>query len=158
MSTHNELAAQLRDIHLPPGPPWWPPQPGWWLLLALLALAVGWWWLRRLPLWKREALERLKAAEADYARHRDAARLLADVSVLLRACALKLKGRAEVAGLTGAAWLECLRELGRGACPVPGEVLLHGPYQRHIDLDAGAVARSVALWIRRSRQGSPPGV
>lgn len=150
MSGHNELAAQLRDIHLPPEPAWWPLQPGWWLL-ALLALAAGLWWLRRLPLWKREALERLRAAEADYARHRDATRLLADVSVLLRACALKLKGRAEVAGLTGTAWLECLRELGRGACPIPGEILLHGPYQRRIDLDAGALARSVAVWIRRSR-------
>ena len=26
--------AVLRDIHLPPAPPWWPPAPGWWLLAA----------------------------------------------------------------------------------------------------------------------------
>lgn len=150
MNGGNDLAALLRDIHLPASPPWWPPQPGWWLV-ALVLLAVGLWWLRRLPAWKREALARLDAAEADYARHGDTARLLADLSVLLRACALQLQGREEVAGLTGPAWIECLRELGRGACPSPEEALVQGPYQAHAELDARAYSRSVAAWIRRAR-------
>ena len=157
MNGGNDLAALLRDIHVPPAPPWWPPQPGWWLI-ALVLLAAGLWWLLRLPAWKREALARLRAAEADYARHGDAARLLADVSVLLRACALKLKDRGEVAGLTGSAWIECLRELGGGACPAPEEALAHGPYQARADLDARACSRSVAAWIRRARRPGPGGM
>lgn len=145
-----DLASLLRDIHVPPPPPWWPPRPGWWLV-ALVLLAAGLWWLRRLPAWKREALARLKFAEAAYARHGDAARLLADVSALLRACVLKLRDRAEVAGLTGSAWIECLRELGRGDCPAPEEALVHGAYRKRVELDAPAFARSAAAWIRRAR-------
>lgn len=150
MNGSGDLAGLLRDIHVPPAPPWWPPQPGWWLV-ALVLLAAGLWWLRRPPGWKREALARLGAAEADYARHGDTARLLAEVSVLLRACALRLKDRAEVAGLTGSDWIDCLRELGRGACPAPEEALVHGPYQPRVELDARAYSRSVAAWIRRAR-------
>jgi hypothetical protein len=30
----------LRDIHLPPAPPWWPPAPGWWMLAVLLLMAA----------------------------------------------------------------------------------------------------------------------
>ncbi|MXW19290.1 MAG: DUF4381 domain-containing protein [Gammaproteobacteria bacterium] len=145
-----DLASLLRDIHLPQSPAWWPPRPGWWLV-ALVLLAAVLWWLRRMPAWKREALARLKSAEADYARHGDAARLLADVSMLLRACALKLRDRAEVAGLTGQAWIECLRELGRGACPGPEEALIEGAYRKRAELDAAAFARSAAAWIRRAR-------
>lgn len=149
------LAGLLRDIHLPQAPAWWPPRPGWWLV-ALVLLAAALWWLRRLPAWKREALARLKSAEAAYALHGDAARLLADISVLLRVCALRLRSRAEVAGLTGQAWIECLRELGRGACPAPAQALIEGAYRKRVELDATVFARSVAAWIRRARSpGSP---
>ncbi|MYA31261.1 MAG: DUF4381 domain-containing protein [Gammaproteobacteria bacterium] len=150
MNGSGDLASLLRDIHLPQSPAWWPPRPGWWLVVLVL-LAAALWWLRRLPAWKREALERLKSAEADYARHGDAARLLADVSVLLRVCAMKLRDRADVAGLTGQAWIECLRELGRGACPAPAEALVDGAYRKRVELDAAAFVRSAATWIRRAR-------
>lgn len=57
----------LRDIHLPPAPPWWPPAPGWWVLaaLALLLLVAG------MRAWRRTRRERL---------HR--ARILAEVDAL----------------------------------------------------------------------------
>ena len=143
--------AQLRDIHLPPEPSWWPPQPGWWLLATAL-LAAALWWLLRLPAWKREALKRMRALQADYGRHGNGARLLAEVSVLLRSCALLLKGRRGTAGLTGRAWLECLAELGRGSAPQPGRALIEGPYRERIDLDVPAFSRSVSAWIRRARR------
>ena len=151
MNDSADLAAQLRDIHLPATPSWWPPQPGWWLI-SIALLAAGLWLLLRRPAWKREALARLRLAEQDYAHSGDAARLLAEVSLLLRSCALRLKGRGQAAGLTGEAWLECLRELGRGVCPAPEAALLHGPYKKNVDLDTGAFTRSVAEWIRRARK------
>ena len=150
MNDPAELAAQLRDIHLPLPPSWWPPQPGWWLIALALLLACLW-WFRRPPAWKREALDRLRAAEADFARHGDAARLLAEISVLLRSCALVLRDRAEVAGLVGKDWIDCLRDLGRGACPLPEEALVHGAYQARPELDPHAFSSSVASWIRRAR-------
>ena len=151
MNENAELVAQLRDIHLPATPSWWPPQPGWWVI-AIALLAAGLWLLLRPPAWKREALLRLRSAEQVYARAGDSARLLAEVSMLLRSCALLLKGRGQAAGLTGEAWLECLRELGRGVCPAPEAALLQGPYKKNVDLDAGAFTGSVAEWIRRARK------
>ena len=151
MNDSADLAAQLRDIHLPLPPPWWPPQPGWWLI-ALALLAAGLWWLRRPPAWKREALARLQAAEADYASHGDMARLLAEITVLLRSCALLLRDRGEVAGLIGKAWIDCLKDLGRGVCPMPEEALVLGAYQQQVEIDARALSHSVARWIRRARR------
>jgi len=145
------LTAQLRDIHLPPEPSWWPPQPGWWLI-ALAALAAAMWLLLRLPAWKREALARMQALKADYARHGDASRLLAEVSMLLRSCALRLKGRRKTAGLVGLAWLDCLAELGRGSAPEPSRALIEGPYQGQVDFNVEAFSRSVTAWIRRARR------
>ncbi len=151
MNDASGLAAQLRDIHLPPEPSWWPPQPGWWLI-ALAVLAAGLWWLLRLPAWKREALARMRALEADYARHGNASRLLAEVSMLLRSCALLLEGRCQTSGLVGLAWLQCLAELGRGFAPEPGRALVEGPYQEQADFDVPAFSRSVTAWIRRARR------
>jgi hypothetical protein len=54
---------ELRDIHLPPSPPWWPPAPGWWVLAAaaLILLVVGTWW--GLRLWRRRRMCRRVLAE-----------------------------------------------------------------------------------------------
>jgi hypothetical protein len=30
----------LRDVHMPPSPPWWPPAPGWWVLLGIVCFAL----------------------------------------------------------------------------------------------------------------------
>ena len=50
----------LRDIHVPPAPPWWPPAPGWWILAAIVVLAAMlasvWAWRRHR---RRAALRRL---------------------------------------------------------------------------------------------------
>ena len=156
MSDPAELAGQLRDIHLPAPPSWWPPQPGWWLIALVLLLACLWWY-RRPPAWKREALARLRTAESDFARHGNAARLLAEISVLLRSCALVLRDRGEVAGLVGKDWIDCLRDLGRGVDPLPEEALVHGAYQARPELDSGVILRSVPRWIRRARapRGAP---
>jgi Domain of unknown function (DUF4381) len=30
----------LRDVHMPPAPPWWPPAPGWWVLFGVICFAL----------------------------------------------------------------------------------------------------------------------
>ncbi|HYQ25256.1 DUF4381 family protein [Stenotrophomonas sp.] len=34
-------ALPLRDVALPPSPPWWPPAPGWLMLIGALLLVLG---------------------------------------------------------------------------------------------------------------------
>lgn len=120
----------LRDVHLPPAPPWWPPAPGWLLLGAalLLALCVAlglWAWRRaRLRRWQRQfdAVLGRGAAPAQ----------VAAVSELLRRAARRRDPAA--AALQGEPWLRFLdggkrQDFSAG----PGRVLLDGGYRRELD-------------------------
>ena len=123
----------LRDIHLPPAPPWWPPAPGWWLLLgaALAGVALWFWWRRRARESALAAARRELQALRDRASNADAVIVLQQISVLLRRLALSEFPRREIAGVTGEAWLDFLdRPLsGRPFSTGPGRVLLDGPYR-----------------------------
>jgi len=146
----------LRDIHLPEPVSWWPPAPGWWLVLALsiglAALAV---WLYRRPRRRkaprRLALRELEQIRRSYAGHRDPRRLAAELSVLLRRTAISLFPRAEVAGLTGEAWLGYLDGVlgdGRFAHGV-GRQLVSAPYRPAAAIDAEALLTLCREWIER---------
>jgi len=143
--------SQLRDIHLPAPVSWWPPAPGWWLLLALLLtlLLFGYWLLRRRRqnAWRREALAQLQQLRGS-----NEATTAAQLSVLLRRVAISRYPQAEVASLTGEAWLAFLdKTLGEGS-PFqsgPGRALLTGPYAATVDLDAPALLTLVERWIKR---------
>jgi hypothetical protein len=129
-------AIPLRGLHLPDAVGWWPLAPGWWLLGALLAVGCG--FLVRSLLRRhahaaarRKALRQLEESRSAYAYHGNPVTLGAEVSELLRRTMLAYAPRAEVAGLTGDAWLEWLdRDLDRprfreGA----GRSLLELPYR-----------------------------
>jgi hypothetical protein len=109
----NPAELPLRDLHLPDAVGAWPLAPGWWLLL-MLALAASAWlarcWLRAYShnAARRQALQNLETVVADYARHGNPARLGAELSALLRRAMLAYAPRADVAGLTGDAWLAWL--------------------------------------------------
>ena len=103
----------LRDLHLPDPVGWWPLAPGWWLLLATLVMLLIWLAVVRRSRHRRGAARRhavraLKRLERRYAADGDAVQLAIDVSALLRRAMLAYAPRADVAGLTGAAWLEWL--------------------------------------------------
>jgi hypothetical protein len=120
----------LRDVHLPPAPPWWPPAPGWLLLGAAVVLALGialglWAWRRtRRRRWQRQ----FDAALATGA----APAQVAAVSELLRRAARRRDPAA--AALQGEPWLRFLdggkrQDFSAG----PGRVLLDGGYRRELD-------------------------
>ena len=120
----------LRDVHLPPAPPWWPPAPGWLLLGAalLLALCVAlglWAWrLARLRRWQRQFDAALGSGAAPAQ--------VAAVSELLRRAARRRDPAA--AALQGEPWLRFLdggkrQDFSAG----PGRVLLDGGYRRELD-------------------------
>jgi Domain of unknown function (DUF4381) len=107
----NELP--LRELHLPDPVGWWPLAPGWWVLIALALGGVAWlgwrWWRARVHnAARRQALRRLDRYVAEYGQHGSAVRLGSELSALLRRTMLAYAPRADVAGLTGDAWLAWL--------------------------------------------------
>jgi hypothetical protein len=103
----------LRGLHFPAAISWWPLAPGWWLLIAIVVVALvlllrSWMRRRTRAAARRHALKQLEHATLAYAEHRNPAKLGIEVSELLRRTMLAYAPRADVAGLTGDAWLEWL--------------------------------------------------
>lgn len=134
----------LRDVHLPPAPPWWPPAPGWWLLAAvvvLLALAIV--LVRRHRARRRTAL--LALFDAGLAPAGPPAERVAAASELLRRAARRRRGDAD--RLTGDDWLRFLDTPRTRFSEGAGRRLLDGPFRP--DLDAVEADRVVDLARRR---------
>lgn len=145
---------QLRDIHLPPTPPWWPPAPGWWLLAALVLglIGVGVWLLLRARQRRQRRARILAEVDALARRHAaDAQALAAGLHQLLRRVVRTRDPAA--ARLSGEAWREAL------ACvPVDAPtlerllVLEHAMYRRQ-PFDTHAMLEAVRRWLRAALAG-----
>ena len=141
----------LRDLHLPDTVGWWPLAPGWWLLTGLVLAGLGFLLKRYLEhrrrgAARRYALKRLEALSAAYARDGDAVALGAEVSELLRRTMLAYAPRADVAGLTGEAWLAWLdQDLDRPHfVSGDGRPVIEWPYRsKDIEIDRSDVAAFV---------------
>lgn len=154
MNDLDTVVSKLHDIHEPAAVSFWPLAPGWWTLLGLLVavplLILGLRALRRRarPA-RREALRELHQLREDYAKHGDALRAVSEISVLIRRACLARYPRADVAGLTGDAWLTFLDETSRtrdfstGA----GRVLITGPYRSRADIDVNALVGVTTKWL-----------
>lgn len=146
----------LRDLHLPAAVGGWPPAPGWWLLAALALASLVY---AALVLYRRHrrhaarrlALRELGRLEAAYRRDADVAGLARGLSSLLRRAMLAYAPRAEVAGLTGRAWLEWLdrglpaRPFSRG----PGQSLAALPYRDPVRHAAQVDVEALVEAVRR---------
>lgn len=163
MTPQTASALPLRDIHLPGAPALWPPAPGWWLLAVLLLVLLAWAGIAAVRRHRvhqarqrvRNALARIEAGLAQD----DGSAALAELSVLLRGQALARFPRAQVAGLTGQAWLQFLDQAGgaSGFADGPGRVLATAPYQRiaPADLDATALLALVRQWLEQEKPRPP---
>lgn len=148
-----QQALDLRDIHPPGTPGLWPPAPGWWVVLTLLvatlaALGTRVWRAHRARARRRRILAELAAIGARV----QGVELAAAVSALLKRVALTRFHRAEVAPLTGRAWLDFLdRHGGAGRFAAgPGWALAEGPYAPALDLDPQALLDLARDWVRRN--------
>jgi hypothetical protein len=141
----------LRDIHLPPAPPWWPPAPGWWLLaaLALLAgMALAWLWRRqrRLRQRRRQWLDELELHAQRHARDGDAAVLAASLQQLLRRVARTHDGTATQQ--RGAAWHATLARVPvQPAMLAQLAALESAMYRPRGALDAAAALAAARAWL-----------
>ena len=161
----DENALPLRDLHLPEAIGWWPLAPGWWVVIALVGAFAAWFAWREYRLWRfnaprRHALRELARYESEYLEHRNPVVLGKQVSELLRRGMLAYAPRAEVAGLTGEAWLAWLDE----GLPVPyfhtegGRSLLQLPYRDPhgdvSDVDVGALLAAVRMRLSEPVRGT----
>ena len=143
---------ELLDLLEPvpePVPVSWTPQTAGWIWLGLAVILAILFATRRLirryrkNAYRREALRELKTVSND----------ASEVAKLIRRSALVAFPRADVAALTGEAWLSFLN----GSYPGPSlqgqsaETLLTAPY-RPVTADAG-LAEFARDWISRHRSG-----
>ncbi|WP_049622465.1 DUF4381 family protein [Frateuria defendens] len=155
----------LRDIHLPPAPPWWPPAPGWWALLALLLVLalVGAWRWRRARGQRRLRTRVLAELDALAAGHEgDDGLLAASLHQLLRRMVLRYAPSAVRAH--GEAWREALARVPVDAATLEQLALLEQALYRPQRFDRAAMLAAVRAWlaaalrlkpVRRAMAGGP---
>ncbi len=153
----------LRDLHLPETVGWWPLAPGWWIVIAIV-LIIGFSLLqvyhqrRARGAARRHALRELARLTAEFEQHGNAVAFSSEMSELLRRTMLAYAPRAEVAGLTGDAWLAWLdRDFDQPRFQgETGRKLLELPYRRPDD-DLSALDLVDVVAAVRQRLATPVG-
>jgi Domain of unknown function (DUF4381) len=143
---------QLRDIHLPPAPPWWPPAPGWWALaVVLLALLLAgiWWWRRhrRALRQRRQVLRELDRLARQHQRDGDGPALASALHQLLRRVARQHDARA--ARQRGDAWRQTLARVPIDAATLQQLLALDQQiYRPPASFDHAASVTAVKAWLQ----------
>lgn len=139
----------LRDIHLPPAPPWWPPAPGWWVLFfsVCVAILLAYWLYRRARrtrIWRERILAEIQQLAA---RHpRDDAAYAAALHQLLRRAAWRYA--ADAHHLQGDPWRSVLAQMPVDAATLDTLMTLEARmYQPHAPFDRVAVEQAVRRWL-----------
>jgi hypothetical protein len=153
----NSPALELRDIHLPEPISWWPPAPGWWLLLSgIVLLAVVFWWAykqRQKKRARRDSLKALADIREQFSHHQSPAKLLRELSVLMRRSCITFYPRALSASLTGEDWLQFLDATSPNSefCDGIGKALASAPYlpeRAQHSIDSEALLDLCETWLR----------
>ena len=150
--------AQLAPAHAPPPPGWWPPAPGWWVLAALLLAGVAtgaWWWRDPYRRSRRAALRELRAIRAAEPDLVGSARA---IESLLRRFAIAVFGSAQVARLTGDAWLAFVAERGgETLAGDSGRSLLATAFGGRASGDRDCWIAGADAFVRRASRGHAAG-
>lgn len=145
--------SQLAPARAPAPPGWWPPAPGWWLLAALLLAAIGgglWWWRDPYRRRRRAALRELRAIRAA---DTDLATSARAIESLLRRFAIAVFGNAQVARLTGEAWLAFVaRRGGERLAGDAGRSLLVTAFGGRASGDRESWLVAADAFVRRARR------
>jgi hypothetical protein len=161
--TSRDPLAGLADIAVPDPVSWYPQAWGWWVLAGALFVAALVLAIRRArrfvaDRYRREALRECAALEASLDSEGGRAAALAELAALLKRTALSAWPRAEVASLSGRAWIEFLRRHGgrAGVDERMARLLDDAEYQPGSlasvsPQDAHGCARAVRAWIERHR-------
>ncbi|NQY41788.1 MAG: DUF4381 domain-containing protein [Legionellales bacterium] len=152
----NDLANQLRDVHLPEAPGMFPLSTlGYgcvlvFLLFIILCCLYGFKkWLKGRA--RRKALKKIDTYKKDT--QIDSVKTIASLSILLRRVALAYYPRHEVAGLTGDEWIKFLNDTSGTKLfnNELKELLLQIPYQKTSDVDYNDLLYAVENWIKHRK-------
>ncbi len=156
--------SNLRGIVEPSAVSVWPLAPGVWALLALVVIwltvaGVLWWRHRRRNAYRRAALRELATIRQDLGQPAKRNRALLALPSLVKRVALAAFPRAQVAPLSGEAWIQFLNRTSRRPlfAGSPGQLLAGIPYIKDSELDeipdqeVRTLLHSVARWIRKHR-------
>ncbi len=162
MNPQDPLAA-LNPLRDPALIGWWPLAPGWWALIVLLITAIivlGYILRKRYKrnAYRRLALLQLKeintALEAGEPDNDPIHTAVTATNALLKAVALRVFPRHDIAALSGRAWLDFLNGTAgtkTGAATFPAE-FANAAYQReNVDLDMQQISAAARHWIKAHR-------
>lgn len=160
MNPQDPLAA-LNPLREPASIGWWPLAPGWWVLITLIIIAIVVLCYILHKRYKRNAYRRLaliqlKEIATDLeVNAEDNARVHTAVTAtnaLLKAVALRVFPRHDIAALFGTAWLEFLNSTaGKGTGTFPTE-FSNAAYQRqNPNLDMQQISTAAEHWIKTHR-------
>lgn len=142
-------ALVLRDIHVPPAPPWWPPAPGWWVLLGLVCLiAIAAWLFYRHAHKKRIIRQRILAEiERLSANHpNDDAAYAASLHQLLRRAARRYAADAHL--IQGDSWRQVLARVHVDDATLDALMTLDARmYRPQADFDRSRVEAAARQWL-----------
>ncbi|HDS1676600.1 MULTISPECIES: DUF4381 family protein [Stenotrophomonas maltophilia group] len=143
----------LRDVQLPPAPPWWPPAPGYLMIgaavLLLLSVVAFVWWQRR-----RRRQRWLQQFDRELAACTDAVAELAAIAGLLRRAARQARPGSE--SLRDDAWWQRVDPQGT-LSDARRSLLAEGAYRPRVDASEVAAVRSwsraryLAMLVERRR-------
>jgi len=146
----------LRDIHMPPAPPWWPPAPGWWLLaaLVLVSLGLGVFFGLRHRRRRRACKQVLAEVAALEARHADDEALARGLHQLLRRSARRYDTAA--VQKRGEAWRRTLARVRVKAATIDVLMLLEQRmYQPMSTFDRTAALAATREWLSVAWRRAP---
>lgn len=112
----NPLLAGIEEIRLPPAIDYWPVAPGWDYLTAALFILLSIVVIKKMRLWWKNRYRRAAVSRLEQLQRVNShpAEQLQAISVLLKATALQVYPRREIASISGQKWPEYLnRRAGR---------------------------------------------
>jgi len=151
--------AELRALASPDAISLWPPAPGWWVLAVLVLSCI--YFLsrkiqktRRARAYQREAVSEISLYWQQYLDEQDISVYLQNLSSLLKRTALSAYPNSNAASTSGDTWLafldSTLPETGSGNRFQSdiGQLLITGPYRKHIDTNPTELHTLAEHWLR----------
>jgi hypothetical protein len=104
--------AQLKDVHELAAISWWPPAIGWWIVAGLLLIGVIAALIYIYPRWRLRSYRQFFLKQLQHIQQTKDDTQTQRLNFLMKKLALLAFPRTQVAGLTGKAWANFLREQG----------------------------------------------
>lgn len=159
MNPQDPLAA-LNALREPASIGWWPLAPGWWILIALLVVAASvlYYFLRKRyknNAYRRLALLQLKEINAELETGNPASdrkyTAVTATNALLKAVALRVFPRHNIAALSGSAWLAFLHSTTahkKDTATFPAEFANAAYQKQNLNLDMQQISAATEHWIK----------